>query len=390
MVNDYQDPSAEEAKLQKDITLMGGGTELDPIDKMVEEAAFQESEEDRRSREMRDELLKYVVHAETEFPPEENLLEIDNVGCFALKDLVGVKAKQKMGKTTMIGILIAALLCGQWNKVKRAINRKVKILYIDSEQKDRDTNRLNQKVLRMAGLPIQDVDDLHFVNLRKLTTKECREILPRFIESFRPDIVFVDGIVDLVGDFNSVEESQDVVRQHLMLAETYNCCIVEVLHTNKQKEDSNMRGHLGTILSQKASNVFKCEKDPITNIVTVSCDDYRHAPIPSWSFSFDQHGNPLCADELVAQIEADKEAAKERKSEIKKQQEDERRMTAVRKAFDSQKEWVRKDLKKYLMNELDRGDSTIDEYIRKLINEGILATTGFNGSLVLVTTETNS
>ena len=92
----------------------------------------------------------------------------------------------------------------------------------------------------------------------------------------------------------------------------------------------------------------------------------------------------------IAKIEADKEAAKERKSEIKKQQEDERRMTAVRKAFDSQKEWVRKDLKKYLMDELDRGDSTIDEYIRKLINEGILAPTGFNGSLVLVTTETNS
>ena len=151
-----------------------------------------------------------------------------------------------------------------------------------------------------------------------------------------------------------------------------------------------MRGHLGTILSQKASNVFKCEKEPITNIVTVSCDDYRHAPIPSWSFSFDQHGNPLCADDTVAQMAAEKEAEKERKSEIKKQQEDERRMTAVRKAFDSQMEWIRKDLKNYLMNELDRGDSTIDEYIRKLINEGILAPTGFNGSLVLVTTETNS
>lgn len=385
-----KETSAEEAKLQKDITLMGGGTELDPIDKMVEEAALQESEEERRSREMRDQLMKYVVHADSEFPPDENLLEIDNVGCFALKDLVGVKAKQKMGKTTMIGILIAALLCGQWNKVKRAINRKVKILYVDTEQKDRDTNRLNHKALRMAGLPIQDIEGLYFVNLRKLTTEECREILPRFIESFRPEIVFVDGIVDLVGDFNSVEESQAIVRQHLMLAETYNCCIVEVLHTNKQKEDTNMRGHLGTILSQKASNVFKCEKDPITNIVTVSCDDYRHAPIPSWSFSFDQHGNPLCADELVAQIEADKEAAKERKSEIKKQQEDERRMTAVRKAFDSQKEWVRKDLEVFIGNELNLKKSATSSYVRSLIDSRIISPEGFNGMLVFNQTESNN
>ena len=387
---EIKETSAEESKLQKDITLMGGGTELDPIDKMVEEAALQESEEERRNREMNDELMKYVVHADAEFPPEENLLEIDNVGCFALKDLVAIKAKQKAGKSTLIGILIAAMLCGKWNKVKRIFDRQIRILYIDTEMKERDTNKLNHKVLRMAKLPIKQVEGLYFINLRKLTTQECRDIVPRFIEILRPDIVFIDGIVDLVSDFNGVEESQSVVREHLMLAEKFNCCICEVLHVNKARDDNNMRGHLGTILSQKASNVFECQKDKIMNIVTVSCDDYRNAPVPSWSFMFDQHGDPICADELVAQIEADKEAAKERKSEIKKQQEDERRMTAVRKAFDSQKEWVRKDLKKYLMDELDRGDSTIDEYIRKLINEGILAPTGFNGSLVLVTTETNS
>ena len=151
-----------------------------------------------------------------------------------------------------------------------------------------------------------------------------------------------------------------------------------------------MRGHLGTILSQKASNVFKCEKEPITNIVTVSCDDYRHAPIPSWSFSFDQHGNPLCADELVAQIEADKEAAKERKSEIKKQQEIERRIAAVRKAFDSQKEWVRKDLEVFIGNELNLKKSATSSYVRSLIDSRILSPDGFNGMLVLKQTESNN
>ena len=387
---EIKDASAAEAKQQQDITLMGGGAEHDSIDKMVEEAALQESEEERRSREMKDELMKFVVHAETEFPEEENLLEIDHVGCFALKDLVAIKAKQKAGKSTLIGILIAAMLCGQWNKVKRVFNRQIKILYIDTEMKERDTNKLNHKVLRMAKLPIQQVDGLYFVNLRKLTTPECRDIVPRFIEVLRPDIVFLDGIVDLVSDFNGVEESQSVVREHLMLAEKFNCCICEVLHVNKARDDNNMRGHLGTILSQKASNVFECQKDKIMNIVTVTCDDYRNAPVPNWSFSFDEHGDPICADAVVEQMEADKLNEKERKSEIKKQQETERRMVAVRKAFDLQKEWVRKDLKKFLMDELQRGDSTIDEYIRTLVNEGILAPTGINGSLVLVTTKTNS
>ena len=381
MIEDLKDASAAEAKLQQDITVIGGGNELDSIDKMVEEAAFMESEEERQRREMKDELMKFVVHAETEFPPEENLLEIDHVGCFGLKDLVAVKAKQKMGKTTMIGILIAALLCGQWHKVKRVINRPVKILYVDTEQKERDTNRLNHKVLRMAGFPIQDVEDLHFVNLRKLTSKECCEIVPRFIEAFQPDIVFIDGIVDMVGDFNSVEESQAVVRHHLMLAETYNCCIVEVLHTNKQKEDSNMRGHLGTILSQKASNVFKCEKDPISNIVTVSCDDYRHAPIPAWSFSFDHHGNPMCADEVVAQIEANKLAEKERNSVLKKQKEEARYLAAVTKAFEKQSEYVRKDLTVFLEAELGLKHSKVSDIVKSFLEQGILTANGYNGML---------
>ena len=390
MVNDYQDPSAEEAKLQKDITLLGGGTELISIDKLVEEAAFQESEEERRSREMRDELLKYVVHADAEFPPEENLLEINHVGCFALKDLVAIKAKQKAGKSTLIGILIAAMICGQWNKVKRVFDRQIKILYIDSEMKERDTNKLNHKVLRMAKFPIQKVEGLHFVNLRKLTTQECRNIVPRFIEVLRPDIVFIDGIVDLVSDFNGVEESQSVVREHLMLAEKFNCCICEVLHVNKARDDNNMRGHLGTILSQKASNVFECQKDKTMNIVTVSCDDYRNAPVPSWSFSFDEHGDPICADDVVAQMEADKEAEKGLQLAEKKKQENERRMVAVLKAFDSQNDWVRKDLETFIGKELNLKKSATSSYVRSLIDSGILSPEGFNGMLVLKQKDSNN
>lgn len=387
---EIKETSAEEAKLQKDINLMGGGTGLMSIDKMVEEAALQESEEERREREKKDELMKYVVYAETEFPPEENLLEIDHVGCFALKDLVAIKAKQKAGKSTLIGILIAAMLCGQWNKVKRVFDRQIRILYIDTEMKERDTNKLNHKVLRMAKLPIKQVEGLYFINLRKLTTQECHDIVPRFIEVLRPDIVFIDGIVDLVSDFNGVEESQSVVREHLMLAEKFNCCICEVLHVNKARDDNNMRGHLGTILSQKASNVFECQKDKIMNIVTVSCDDYRNAPVPSWSFMFDEHGDPICADEAVAQMEADMEAAKERKTEIKKEQENERRMTAVRKAFDSQKEWVRKDLEVFIGNELNLKKSATSSYVRSLIDSRILSPEGFNGMLVLKQTESNN
>ncbi len=385
MSKDNLDPTAAEVMQQTESV----NTSVS-IDAIVLNAPQQMSEEERKRKESVEELMSYVVHADTEFEEEENLIEIGQVGCFAKKDLVAIKAKQKAGKSTMIGILIAALLCGKWNKVKKAVDRPVEILYIDTEMKERDTNKLNHKVLKMADLPIQEVEGLHFVNLRKLTTDECREIIPRFLDLFHPDIAFIDGIVDLVGDFNEVSQSQMIVREHLMFAEKYNCCMVEVLHTNKAGDDHNMRGHLGTILSQKSSNVFECVKDKDMNIVKVTCDDYRNAPVPTWNFAFDDHGNPMCADDIVEQMDADKKAEQERKKADKKKQEDDRRMAAVAKAYEQNAEYVRKDLKEFLMKELNLGDSCISDYIKNLMEDGILAPEGFNGKLVIKTSEDNN
>lgn len=354
-------------------------------DSIVLGAINQESEEERQRQEIIKELLASAVKAEDEYPEEEFLITIDGVGAFALKDLVSIKAKQKAGKTTMISILIAVMLCGQWNKLKRVLDHTPRIIYFDTEMKERDTWALYHKSLRLAGLPPKSVEGVHFINLRKLTYQECAETIEKCIKYLRPDIAFVDGVVDLICDFNNIEQSQALVRQHVNLAEQYNCCIVEVLHTNKSNDDHNMRGHMGTILAQKGSNTFECQKDKALNIVTVTCDDYRKKPVPSWSFGFDEHGIPFCADGIKQQSDEAQQADKERKQAEKKQKEENRRLAAVREILlpAGLAGMARKTLQEKMEEKLGLAHSAVSDTVKKLLESNILLPKGWNGGLIL-------
>jgi uncharacterized membrane protein len=73
------------------------------------------------------------------------------------------------------------------------------------------------------------------------------------------------------------------------------CCVCCVLHTNKAKDDSGMKGHLGTMLLQKASDVFEVKKSGDTFKVTET-DGRNNQPIEDLAFSIDGNGIPIPAD----------------------------------------------------------------------------------------------
>ena len=265
------------------------------VDALVSSVAQQESEEERQERERLAKLEAFVVSLRTNYPPDDDLLEINEERCFARKEL------------------IATLLCGQWHYVRRLAYVRPRILYIDTEMKPADTQLMNRKAMHLAELPeTEDVPEATFINLRRQTADECQQALTDLLKKYHPDIVFIDGIVDLLLNFNDLEESQALIRKLLALAEEFNCCLVNVLHTNKAIDDHNMRGHLGSFLTQKASLVFNCKKDAASNIVTVSCTESRHAPIADFTFAFDHEGYPTSAEALL-------QAMREEKAEKRKE-----------------------------------------------------------------------
>ena len=110
------------------------------------------------------------------------------------------------------------------------------------------------------------------------------------IEQVNPDIVFVDGLRDLVNNFNDNEESAEIVSEMMTLASNRNLCIWNVLHMNPKPsndDESKMRGHLGTELGNKVSDTFVSvkKKDASGNVTfTVKQQDARGKDVDDWKF----------------------------------------------------------------------------------------------------------
>jgi hypothetical protein len=88
--------------------------------------------------------------------------------------------------------------------------------------------------------------------------------------------------------------------------------MVAVLHVNKSKESHDMRGHAGTMLLQKAADVFEVTKSKGGQLYTVTQTDTRNRPLCDMvnnaviTFSLDGDGVPMPATDISEAAEADK------------------------------------------------------------------------------------
>lgn len=126
----------------------------------------------------------------------------------------------------------------------------------------------------------------------------------------------------------------------------------------------NMRGHLGTMLSQAAGTVIQCVKSN-DGTITAKNPDARHAPMPEWSIMYDDEGHIVDADEQRRLKERlKKQTQQERIKAGKEARELERKNIAAQIVRDYGDRISREELKRQLMVKLNLGDSTVQEIIR--------------------------
>jgi len=205
-------------------------------------------------------LFSERITPETELPPMQPLFRMNEENCFYRGELVADCGKAKSGKTFFLSILMAGALKKQMLALERLCEEPLKVLWIDTEQSQQST----QEILKDRIMPLADIeslDDTRFYafNLRGLGFDRRQKMVDVAIRVLQPDIVILDGIKDLMTDINDAVQAT-LIMEHLMaLAKDQNCCIVCVLHQNKSEQDRNMRGSIGTELTNKAFEVFQCE-----------------------------------------------------------------------------------------------------------------------------------
>ena len=200
------------------------------------------------------------------YRPPRYTMERDGVPFADVGELHIISGKPGHGKTGLMSQLMATVLCGQHGKtIRREVPHLVgdheevvpiRVLYIDTEQGKDDTIAIKNRVCSMAGIDYTKPTDA-FTILRLRDTEEAkdrwRKIL-KAIHTVRPTDIFLDGMLDIVKDYNDQTECQPIVRRCMMTATEYDASLWAVLHENPLVD--KLVGTLGSITQRKVSEIF--------------------------------------------------------------------------------------------------------------------------------------
>lgn len=282
---------------------------VEQIDAIIHGAAAQPTEAERQRQQLVAHYQKCYISVNDPISPDVNTLTIGGVATCAREGLHFVKAKAKQGKTSGLCIVESVFVgpFGQWGQLRRISDAPLKVRHIDTEQKPYDSLCFKRQMLRLAGISEHEAADTYrIMNLRSVMDNRVKQaLIETMVQEERPDVLVIDGIVDLINDFNDVEQSKALIAWLMHLADEYHLVLFGVLHTNKNEADKNMRGHLGTLAEQKCDTTLECEKDDQHGIVSVKCAVSRHRPFPAWHFTWDIQGNLIDADMIEAAHKAE-------------------------------------------------------------------------------------
>lgn len=270
---------------------------LEAAEAIIARTLSQPTDEERQGRERLELLRSLRIKSDTAVEPEQYALSVDGVGFFAMKDIHALKGKQKSGKSAILKWCAATLVAGSLGRVESLL-REPRVLFLDTEQQAADVRLVLDEVKRLSGVGDDYLDShLYLYTLRRLSYDTLVQDTRMIIDAVRPQVVIIDGVVDYVDSFNDEVASRQLVHELLVMCDEFECAIVSVLHENKAIDDQNMRGHLGTVLAQKAGTVLQCQKRD--DVITVTTSDARHGAMPQWSVTFDADGHLQQADELL-------------------------------------------------------------------------------------------
>lgn len=246
-----------------------------------------------------DDLFLERITPESDLPPMQPLFKMFDVPCFYRGELVADCGKAKSGKTYFLSILMAATQKRQMLALERISETPLKVLWIDTEQSQQSTQEImKDRIMPLAGIEQLDDQQFYAFNLRGLGFEKRGRMVDVAISAIQPDIAIIDGIKDLMTDINDAVQATLIMEKLMALAQEYKCCIVCVLHLNKSEQDWNMRGSIGTELTNKAFEVFQCEMINETDTFKVTHTYSRKQRMKrKFYYRVNEQGLPvMCAD----------------------------------------------------------------------------------------------
>jgi hypothetical protein len=206
-------------------------------------------------------------------------------------DFSCIVGASKSRKTFFKSMIEAAYIGGKSNihnpSIKGFNSDKKFVLSFDTEQSHFHAQRVQRRVLELIG---GNCDYYKTFGLRGYTPKERFDFIDWvvFESDFKNNIglMSIDGFVDLVTDFNSLEQSTGLTEKLLNWTAKGKMHCTGILHKNFGT--AKPVGHVGSSILKKAETVVFVEKGD-DDVTIVKCEYSRNQPFKEIKFNVDDN-----------------------------------------------------------------------------------------------------
>lgn len=239
-------------------------------------------------------ILASIIPQGIDVPKPDVVFEINGLSVLTKKSISTLIGRAKSGKTTVTSWVVS-----------QSIQSNISTLWIDTEQGLYYGSRTQHWILSMSNLTSSPY--LQFYDLKTFTPSKRVAMIEEIIKLFKPDLVVVDGIRDLVFDINNPEQATIIVGDLMRWADHYDCHIVNILHQNKGNEHA--RGHLGTEMINKSESVIKVEADE-DKLIVCTPEYTRSKAFDIFAFDRNSDGMPFIVEGYAGKIKTNSTSKK--------------------------------------------------------------------------------
>ncbi|OFY49451.1 MAG: hypothetical protein A2W85_06310 [Bacteroidetes bacterium GWF2_41_31] len=243
-------------------------------------------------------LDNFKIDLSQPVPDPHPLFTINQIIITSPGNIEVIKGGAKSAKSFLVACLVAAFVSDKriLGITANPIDGRNKIIILDTEQSLSHVHKMARRILRLAGYQT-DINhpNLEVYYLKELDTTQRFEMLRNAVTDPQAGIVFLDGAIDIVFDFNDLRESTQVRDELMQLVAVNQIALFAVIHTNKR--DANSRGHFGAMLEQKSETTIQLSKQD--TVFTASAAYTRNEPFDDIQFIIDGEGMPIEVDSRI-------------------------------------------------------------------------------------------
>ena len=276
-----------------------------------------------------DTLRPYLLDPRKNYPEPYHILEFNEVGFGKIGGFGAISGQRKNGKTFLIAQLMAAILGCDGNERTKTylpglvvpdrtlefLGHPPKVLYVDTEMEKLSSAKVLRRVHWLCGEDTSQPfpgDRFSVLWLKNIPSndgvavhRKRYDLIRLALDAIQPDVVFVDGLRDLLSSINDEESITKILNDFGSLAEERNLNIWMALHQNPSRknddDEAKMRGWAGTEFGNKVSDTLVSIKSKTANGVTftVKQQDARDKDMDDWKFEITEDAGALGVPRII-------------------------------------------------------------------------------------------